>query len=412
MIASSSQTTTSSGPNRAGHGGAYDAVVVGGGFFGLYLAEQLALRRARVLLCEQDAAPMQRASYNNQARVHNGYHYPRSILTAFRSRVNYPRFVAEFPACIDASFTKVYAIGRQFSRVSADQFRLFMERIGAPTEPAPATIARLFRDDMIEEVFLVEECAFDAVVLARLMRERALRAGVELRCDTQVTAIATGSGTPLVATLRHAGATRQVAAGMVFNCTYSHINRLISASGLATIPLKHELTEMCLLEVPPELAGLGITVMCGPFFSCMPFPPRGLHTLSHVRYTPHCHWYDGGGQDGGGRDGGGRDGDGHDGGGPYRAAETMVSQVPRRSAYSHMLRDAQRYLPALAGARYRGSLWEVKTLLPRSEVDDGRPILFKRDYGLPGHHVIMGGKIDNVYDVAVEVDKLLSEQRG
>ena len=26
--------------------------------------------------------------------------------------------------------------------------------------------------------------------------------------------------------------------------------------------------------------------MCGPFFSAMPFPARGLHTLSHVRYTP------------------------------------------------------------------------------------------------------------------------------
>ena len=29
-----------------------------------------------------DADLMQRASYANQARVHNGYHYPRSLLTA------------------------------------------------------------------------------------------------------------------------------------------------------------------------------------------------------------------------------------------------------------------------------------------------------------------------------------------
>jgi hypothetical protein len=49
---------------------------------------------------------------------------------------------------------------------------------------------------------------------------------------------------------------------------------------------------MALVEVPEPVRGLGITVMCGPFFSVMPFPPRGLHTLSHVRYTPHEAWSD------------------------------------------------------------------------------------------------------------------------
>ena len=82
-------------------------------------------------------------------------------------------------------------------------------------------------------------------------------------------------------------------AGRVFNCTYSQLNALLYRSGLPAVPLKHELAEMALVDVPPQLKSLGITVMDGAFFSCMPFPPRGLHTLSHVRYTPHGHWYDG-----------------------------------------------------------------------------------------------------------------------
>ena len=72
-----------------------------------------------------------------------------------------------------------------------------------------------------------------------------------------------------------------------------------------------------------------------------------------------------------------------------------------------MVRDAARYLPALADCRYRDSLWEVKTVLPRSEVDDSRPILFRPDHGIPNYHVVMGGKIDNVYDVADELAKRL-----
>lgn len=64
---------------------------------------------------------------------------------------------------------------------------------------------------------------------------------------------------------------------------------------MPAVPLKHGLTELALVEVPDRHRGLGVTVMDGPCFSLMPFPARGLHTLSHVRYTPHAHWYDGGG---------------------------------------------------------------------------------------------------------------------
>jgi hypothetical protein len=56
-------------------------------------------------------------------------------------------------------------------------------------------------------------------------------------------------------------------------------------------------------------------------------------------------------------------------------------------------------MPILGGCQHRESLWEVKTILPRSETDDSRPILFKPHYGLANYHLVMGSKIDNVYDV-------------
>jgi hypothetical protein len=74
-----------------------------------------------------------------------------------------------------------------------------------------------------------------------------------------------------------------------------------------------------------------------------------------------------------------------------------------------MLKDAQRYLPALSMARHVRSLFEVKTVLPQSEHDDSRPILFKRCGELPGLVSVMGGKIDNVYDLPRELDGLLRE---
>ena len=67
--------------------------------------------------------------------------------------------------------------------------------------------------------------------------------------------------------------------------------------------------------------------------------------------------------------------------------------------------DSSRYLPLIRQCKYQDSLWEVKTLLPSSEVDDSRPILFKMNYGMNGYHCVMGGKIDNVYDIITTIEQ-------
>ena len=71
-------------------------VIIIGGYFGLYLAYYLGARHHKVDLFEKNSELMARASYNNQARIHNGYHYPRSVLTALRSRESFPRFKKTF----------------------------------------------------------------------------------------------------------------------------------------------------------------------------------------------------------------------------------------------------------------------------------------------------------------------------
>ena len=361
----------------------YDVVVIGGGFYGLYLAEFLASRAGRVLLCEQGTGLMQRASYANQARVHNGYHYPRSMLTSVRSRINFPRFIEEFPSAIKTDFENVYAIGRYLSKINSSQFAECMRRIGAFIRPAPKTISSLFDHDRIDAVFLVEEHVFDSIQLRDIMTERVAHAGVDVRLQTTVSAVRAVFGGAVRVELQHSNGPSTVTADHVFACSYSHLNAVGAHSGLPLVALKHELTEMALIEVPERLRCLGVTVMDGPFFSLMPFPARGLHTLSHVRYTPHAHW--------------------HDGKGEYRSGYELLNKTERRSAFPHMVSDAKRYLPSVAESIYRDSLWEVKTILPRSETDDSRPILFQPHFGVPGYHLVMGGKIDNVYDVVDEV---------
>jgi glycine/D-amino acid oxidase-like deaminating enzyme len=360
---------------------AFDDLVVGGGFFGCSLARRLRREnRARVVVLDAGSGLLRRASYANQARVHRGYHYPRSLLTALRSRINYPRFLEEFGDCVDRSFDSYYAVSRVFSKVTAAQFRSFCERIGAPIAPAPPGVRRWFDANLVEEVFAVEECAFDAVKLQQKMAGLLEQAGVEVRLECEASSVRRLDDSRIEVVCRDPTGERVVTARRVFNCTYSRLNRLLVASGIPMVPLKHELTEIALIEVPDELRHVGITMMCGPFFSAIPFPARGLHSLSHVRYTPHFHWEDAPGR-------------------AYVDPQEVLRTFSRKSNFVRMRNDAARFVKLLSSCRQVDSIFEVKTVLPRSEIDDGRPILSRAIEGIPNLHCVLGAKIDNVYDV-------------
>lgn len=363
---------------------AVDALIIGGGFYGAAIAVYLAKQRGlkRVLLVERESELLTRASFNNQARVHNGYHYPRSFTTAFRSRVNLPRFLRDWPEVVNEDFTKLYAIARRNSKVTAKQFVRFCRQIGAKIEPANQSIRHLFEPQLIEEVFLVKECAFDSKKLASWANIELAEFGVDVRLETCVSSISKAENALEVAMQDKQGNKVEVTSRYVFNCSYSGLNQFTGDFLGTRTRLKHEITEMALMQVPSDLKGLGITVMDGPFFSMMPFPARGLHTLSHVRYTPHVHWSD------------------QKKVNPYQ----KLKSYEKLTRVNRMVRDVARYLPAVMNTQYVDSLFEIKTILVKNESDDGRPILFEKHPELPGCYSVLGGKIDNIYDVLEKLD--------
>ncbi|RXV73314.1 FAD-binding oxidoreductase [Burkholderia stabilis] len=366
-----------------------EAVVIGGGLYGCIIAAYLVRERGlrRVVLIEKEPRLLQRGSYNNQARVHNGYHYPRSFTTAYRSRINFARFVHDWPDAVKRDFTNLYAIARRNSKVTARQFERFCRDIGARIKPADPAMHALFEKRLIEDVFVVEEYAFDATRLALWAQQELDQTGVRIQLDTRAQSVAPAHDGWLQVMLERQDGSRAetIHCRYVFNCAYSGLNQLSGDFPGTQTGLKHEVTEMALIQTPPALQDMGITVMDGPFFSMMPFPSRGLHTLSHVRYTPHFSWVDKPGSD------------------PYARLDSYA----RDTRFDRMARDAGRYLPAVLDCRYVDSLFEIKTVLVKNEGDDGRPILFEKHAALPGCFSILGGKIDNAYDV---LEKLESEE--
>jgi glycine/D-amino acid oxidase-like deaminating enzyme len=343
-----------------------DAAIIGGGFFGAYFALKLARAGRQVLLFEAGDALMQRASRINQARVHHGYHYPRCTLTALRSRENYQRFVHDFSHGLNTKVEAYYSVATQNSKINAEQFYRFIQRIGAPIRPASRAVHSLFDPAKIEETFIVEEAVFDSEALRLELEKDLEEAGVQVFLQTKVQRLDAGG---LIETNRG-----KFKAKKVLICAYAFINEVLENSGLPQIDLRYELTEMALVQPPAALDGKAFTVMCGPFFSLMPYPTRKCYTLSHVRYTPHFTWTG------------------------VASLEDDPARKERKSQYTRMMRDVVRYFPIIQKCQILGSLFEIKTLLPKSDHNDGRPILVKPVEGRPDVVVVMGGKIDNVYD--------------
>jgi glycine/D-amino acid oxidase-like deaminating enzyme len=367
------------------------ACVVGGGFYGCAIALYLkqVKRIPDVSVYEQGPILLGRASYANQARVHNGYHYPRSFTTAYRSHANFGRFGRDWDCCVKSDFRKYYALAGKNSKVTGAQFLRFCSQIEAPVCEAEEDVVRLFNPALIQKVFKVEEYAFDAERLREWMGRELQKAAIDIFLGHRVVRSKEGErGEIDLEVVSHTGESFSVRTPLVFNCTYSGLGQLSEPENTAGFELKHEIAELCLIEPPEVLAGIGITVMDGPFFSVMPFPARGLHSLSHVRYTPHSNWKDQYGLS------------------PY----DILNAYPCESRVDRMLRDACRYLPSLAQSHHAESLFEIKTVLTKNETDDGRPILFREDSRIKGMYSILGSKIDNIYDILESIDSLVMGQ--
>ncbi|MCB0638825.1 MAG: FAD-binding oxidoreductase [Lewinella sp.] len=369
----------------------YDFLIVGGGIFGIYAALFLAEQHdQRVLLLEKETALLKKASVVNQARLHGGYHYPRSVATARMSDENKARFTADHRDFILFDFEKYYAIDRFSSLTDAAQFERFCAYIGIPCDRVADH--PLFNYHRLEAVYKTVEYTFDPILIAQYYRERLLAEHrIEVRMGTRVQA-AGMAGTEWEVTLERAGTgeASTVRARQVINATYSATNAVNALFGQPPIALMHEITEMAFVT-SPQLANTGLTIMDGPFGSIMPYGKSGLLSLSSVPYTHHKV--------------------------SYEAAPVFDCQARRSdcspgapaictgcpvvppSNYAKMKAQIMQYLSSRVELHYFTSTYTIKSKLQASYIDDGRPTEISVMRRAPHFYCIFAGKINSIYEI-------------
>ncbi|MDA0772756.1 MAG: FAD-dependent oxidoreductase [Cyanobacteria bacterium] len=354
----------------------YDVAIIGAGIFGVKLGLLLAKKNLKVIILEKENNICMRASANNQARVHNGYHYPRSRETLIASHRHYDKFLREFESCINSDFTNLYILAKD-SQVSSRNFKSLCDHHGLYCKEVNHEYKQYFNFDLIDDVYLSQELVFDINKIRTKLLEQIKEAGIELCLNTRIENI------DIAPTIKLVSTNESFKAKKVFNVTYASINHLLKKQGLDIFRLKYELAEICLVDVPRDIKQLAITIMDGPFSSLLPFPTTKQYSLSHVKYSPHIKCY-------------AKDG-----------LPQSYEMIPDKLAsnFDLMKEDISRFVPALSEMEYLQSFYETKALLESHEIDDGRPMLIKQH--CDNFVSILGSKMDNIYDLELQLDNVL-----
>jgi len=372
----------------------YDKIIIGAGLYGLYSACLCAKKGQNVLVLECDMLPFKRATYINQARVHQGYHYPRSLSTALKSAGYFRRFFEEYNFCINSRFEQIYATSKRFSWTNAEQFKQFCEAAEIPCEEVHP--GRFFKDDLCDGAFLTREYTYDARMLCEyFLGELEKMPGAMIKCGVLIESIEKQDECFII----RLDSGELFKTGFLLNATYASTNQISRMVGVDGFQIKYELCEIILCEVNEQMEKYGVTVMDGPFFSIMPFGKTGYHSLTSVTFTPHSTSYDSVPTFQCQSKSKGYCSTGHLG-------NCNECDVRPNTAFPYMERMAKKFLKDDYTFSYKKSLFSMKPILMSSEIDDSRPTVVRVHSQKPTYVSVLSGKINTVYDLD---EVLLSE---
>lgn len=365
----------------------YNKIIIGAGIYGMYAAKRILEKNPneKVLILEVENTYFNRGSYVNQARLHNGYHYPRSYSTASKSAKYFDRFYNDFKEGINNDFEKIYAVATDYSWANGEQFKKFCDNLNLLCEEIPKE--KYFNIHTIDKAFLTKEYSFDAKKIGDKLYKELIELNCNFKFGVKITKIKNEEDQYIITTEKN----EKYETSFILNATYAGINKIHDLLGFEYLPIKYEFCEVILCEVSDNIKNVGLTVMDGPFFSLMPFGLTGYHSITTVSRTPHFTSYDYLP--------------------PYDCSGDknlhtnehkkgcIHCGIYPKTAFQEMVQTAKKYLNEDIEIRYVKSLFTIKPILVASEIDDSRPTIIKQYSENPDFYTVFSGKINTMYDL-------------
>ena len=339
--------------------------VIGGGIFGCTIAIELARAGYTVTLFERAGDIMTAASGINQYRMHRGYHYPRSPETIRSSKATTPLFEEEYSDAIIRNNTHYYAIAKEGSKITGEQFLHVLKEEGLPyTVVTPPHINAAVVDVVVE----VEEHLYDPALLYELITKRLQELRIEVKRNTEVDVDDLDDY------------------DFVVVATYANLNGSLKGRVDKHHDYQFEVCEKIVVEIPDELKGTSTVVMDGPFMCFDPLGSTGYAVMGHVEHAIHER--------------------------SFGSAAAIPSDIkpllnkgiiknPPVTNFPKFIAESVKFMPALMNARHVGSMFTIRTVLPKVDATDERPTIIES----LDHRVftVYSGKIGNSVEAARDI---------
>lgn len=338
--------------------------VVGAGIFGCTTAIELAKAGHEVTLYDRRSEIMYAASRANQGRLHWGFHYPRSKETARACRAGAASFVKRFPEAIyGGPVEHYYAIAKEGSYTSPAGYLAFLKEMDMEFwEDWPPWISH---DNLAWCIRALDESIVDLDKLRMVLYRDLAKAHVRLFLKQEI--------------------------DQTFNTVTERIVDASFGRWLPWLTRQWEVVEVALFQLPAHLATTSLVVLDGPFASIDPVP--GTHPQRHILYDVQhsvhsCNV----------------------GRAPY-VPDQLVPYVDDGQVrfddtrWEKLRASAARFVPDVAGSKFRMSMLTVRAVQVEVEDTDARPTVVGPD----PHGIIriFPGKIDTVMDAAAKAVHLV-----
>jgi FAD dependent oxidoreductase len=340
--------------------------VAGAGIYGATVAIRLAEHGHQVHLFDP-LGVLRAASAINQYRVHAGYHYPRSSETISEITEARAEFTQAFADAIVSNSRHYYAIPKENSLTPPDLYEAVMHQHGLPLK---ACRPDWMNFDFIDKCYEVQENIYDADVLRGLVEARLQAHGIRLQ-------------------RREFTHEMRADYDFVIWATYG----LGPSRGLFKAA-KYQVAEKMLIELPPQLHGVALVVVDGPFTA---FDPYGSSTRSLFGSAKNTNHWTTTSPDAPIPE-------------PYAGIlnKPIFEPVPF-TRFAAMRADCCLTVPAAKDAAYIGSRFTIRVVEDNPEHD--RRVLYVRE-GAPGEIHIFSGKVVSAVKAARLVCEMVAGTRN
>ncbi len=344
--------------------------VVGGGIFGTTAAIYAARAGHEVHLFEELGDILQAASGINQYRFHRGYHYPRSSDTARSALESEHAFREEYAEAVVEDSRHLYAIAKEGSRVSGKEFLAFCETHNLPY--TVVEVPNLVNHDNVELVIEGKEARLDIHMLRGLVKQKLKESGVVLHLNAR------------------AGRELSDKYDFIVVATYAKTGPVFSEFTDTQPEHQYEICEKPVVELPPAFGQTSLVVLDGPFMCVDPLGRTNRYVLGNVVHAIHA------------------SNTGFEPDIPPSFVPLLnrgIVEKPSITNFDAFIETGIPFIPMLRQAKHVGSMYTVRTVLPRLEEPDARPTLVT--ISNEKYIKIFSGKIGNSVEAAKETCALI-----